>query len=289
MKPKTNKGSNKQLEEYKKEYLLVTNLYKELYTDYNGLNEEQLLNNEEKILHEIISIITKTISITKKGDEIDIYLKELETVNKRLLAVTNRMEELGVNIYNNSNHINTDLQRLFIMMTCNSKLYTKQHQDKLKDAIVFITAVGNRSMHGGADSDGANTSDIVTIDEVTTKLNDNGNLYDYIGKQFKNVLDVEQLGIKYIVEKFEDKLVKNKVDIQPGDILHIKEIDGNNEETTVHITRGKTKIPDQKISIELSKICCLEYYDDRQQQVLSKLPDITHSVMGIVERMFEID
>ena len=37
MKPKTNKGSNKQFEEYKKEYLLFTNLYKELYTEYNGL------------------------------------------------------------------------------------------------------------------------------------------------------------------------------------------------------------------------------------------------------------
>lgn len=225
MKPKTNKGSNKQLEEYKKEYLLVTNLYKDLYNNYNGLNEEQLLNNEEKILHEIIAIITKTISITKKGDEIDIYLKELETVNKRLLAVTDRMDELGVNIYNHSNHINTDLQRLFIMMTCNSKLYTKQRQDKLKDAIVFITAVGNRFMHGGADGDGANTGDIVTIDDITKGLGNEADLPVFKDKQLNNILDIGDLNIKYIVTEVKNnKFGTNEQGIQERDILHIKSL-----------------------------------------------------------------
>ena len=67
----------------------------------------------------------------------------------RLLQVTNRMEELGVSIYNDITHINTDLQRLFIMMSCNSKLYTKKHQDKLNDTIVFINALGNPYIHCG--------------------------------------------------------------------------------------------------------------------------------------------
>lgn len=282
MKPKTNKGSNKQLEEYKKEYLLVTNLYKELYTDYNGLNEEQLLNNEEKILHEIISIITKTISITKRRDEIDIYLKELETINKRLLAVTNRMEELGVNIYNHNNHINTDLQRLFIMMTCNSKVYTKQHQDKLKDAIVVITAVGNRSMHGGAD-------DTVTIEKIEAKLNNREDLSDFNGKQLSNILNVEHLGIKYIVKKVEaNNFGESNKDIQAGDILHIKEIDANKDETIVDIIRDGQDNEEVSINIKTVGDCCLEYYNHRQQ-VISNMPDMLRGILDSLSKIVKKD
>ena len=106
MKPKTNKGRNKKLEEYGQHYQLVTNLYKELYTDYNGLNEEQLLNNEEKILHEIIAIITKTISITKKGDEIESIILSIDSERERVsLGIKQLASETDAN---NSETIDTE-------------------------------------------------------------------------------------------------------------------------------------------------------------------------------------